>query len=68
MKKILYISLLLPALIVSQLAASSNEVIYKDSQIWKAAHALCISNGVMPPSSVSPMTGYELKEAIGSQL
>lgn len=46
------------------LSAGSMRSFTTSSQEWKAASALCISNGVLPPTSVSPMTGSEIEAAL----
>ncbi len=44
--------------------ASTQKTFQTDSPEWKAAAALCMSAGVLPPSSVSPTTGEEILSAL----
>ena len=65
MKKRYFIfSAILILLIQTSLLATSLNLFTTDSDEYKVAYSLCISNGVNPPTVVSPMTGYEIEQAL----
>ncbi len=64
MRKTLFIFLLISLLFINTLFSSTQKTFTIDSYEWKAAAALCMSAGVLPPSSVSPTTGEEILSAL----
>ena len=65
MKKRYFIfTAILILLIQTSLLATSLNLFTTDSEEYKVAYSLCISNGVNPPTVVSPMTGYEIEQAL----
>ena len=56
--------ILICCLLHSPILALSTKPFNSDSPIYKLAYSLCISNGVNPPTSVSPMTAYEIIDAL----
>ena len=65
MKKAISILIILITLIISPLMAANMQKTFSgDSTEYQMAYALCISAGVLPPSSVLPITGAEIAEAL----
>lgn len=65
MKKALFAYLFIFMISISTLYSTTQKTFSIDSSEWKAAAALCMSAGVLPPSSVSPTTGEEILNALG---
>ncbi len=65
MKKAISVLIILITLIISPLMAANMQKTFSgDSTEYQMAYALCISAGVLPPSSVLPITGAEIAEAL----
>lgn len=65
MKKAISVLIILITLIISPLMAANMQKTFSgDSTEYQMAYALCISAGVIPPSSVLPITGAEIAEAL----
>lgn len=64
MKKTLFTCLFVLMISISTLYSTTQKTFSIDSSEWKAAAALCMSAGVLPPSSVSPTTGEEILSAL----
>ena len=60
----LSVILILLIIVPIHLLAITNTMLTTQSQVYKAAYALCIANGVNPPTSVSPLTDYEILSAL----
>lgn len=59
------IAIILSALLLVSAASASDQKTYTTSSPeYRMAYALCVSGGVLPPSSVSPMTGAEIAKAL----
>lgn len=64
MKKKTIALVLILTCITATVFSSTQKTFQTDSIEWKAAAALCMSAGVLPPSSVSPVTGEEILGAL----
>lgn len=62
----LLVTIVLLISIISGVFGYSMDLYSIDSQEWKVASALCIANGVLPPSSVSPCTEEEILYALST--
>ena len=58
---VLILILLVPSIVFS---ASMQKTFRSDSIEYQMAYALCVSGGVLPPSSVNPITGAEIASAL----
>ena len=59
------LALLLIVLNITIVSAANMQKIYqRDSTEYQSTYALCIASGVLPPSSVTPLTGSELMHAL----
>lgn len=57
-------ALLLALALAFELPAADNELFRTDSWEWRTAHALCVANGAIPPSSVSPCPAGQIVQAL----
>ena len=59
-----FLTIVLLFSVLCSLFSSNQRIFYVDSKEYQAAYALCISAGVLPPSSVNPLTGEEIISAL----
>lgn len=64
MRKIALSAIVGLVLLASLNAVNMQKTFSRDSSEYQATYALCISSGVLPPSSVTPVTGAELAAAL----
>ena len=64
MKRIIIFTLLIISFCFNLSAISMQKTFSTDSVEYQMAYALCVAGGVVPPSSVNPITGEEILSAL----